>query len=96
MPLEELVQQKRAEIAAIAAKHGVQSVWVVGSVARGDSRDESDLDLLVTPGPRTSSWFPGGLISDLEALLHRRVQVVTEAGLRPELRESVLRDARPL
>ena len=96
MPLDELVREKAAEIKAIAAKHGAERVRIFGSVARGDFHAESDVDLLVATGPRTSSWFPGGLISDLEALLHRRVQVVTEDGLRPELRESVLRDARPL
>src|ERR671936_416675 len=96
MSLEQLVQDNATEIRAIAAKHGAERVRVFGSVARGESGAESDIDLLVAAGPQTSSWLPGGLIADLEALLQRRVQVVTEAGLRPELRESVLRDARPL
>jgi predicted nucleotidyltransferase len=96
MPLEQLLLEKRAEITEIAARHGVERILVFGSAARGESRPDSDLDLLITTGPRISPWFPAGLIVDLEALLHRRVQVVTEAGLRPELRESVLRDARPL
>lgn len=96
MPLEQLLREKRSEIAAIAARHGVEQVSVFGSVARGESRPESDLDLLIEAGPHTTPWFPAGFILDLEALLHRRVQVVTEAGLRPEMRESVLRDARPL
>jgi len=96
MPLERLIDQRRAEIREIAARHGVKSLRVFGSVARGESRPESDLDLLVETGSQTSSWFPAGLIQDLEALLGCRVQVVTEAGLRPDLRESVLKDARPL
>ena len=56
----------------------------------------SDIDLLVSPGPETSSWFPAGLILDLESLLGRRVDVVTEKGLNPHLREQVLREAVPL
>jgi predicted nucleotidyltransferase len=63
---------------------------------RGEERPDSDIDLLVEAGPETSPWFPAGLILELEALLGRRVDVVTEAGLRSELRESVLQDARPL
>jgi uncharacterized protein len=96
MPLEQLIEQKRDEIHRIAAEHGVTRLRVFGSVARGDSRPGSDLDLLIETGPKTSSWFPAGLIIDLEALLGCKVDVVTEAGLRPDLREYVLKDARPL
>jgi predicted nucleotidyltransferase len=96
MPLEELIDRRRVEIGEIAARHGVIRLRVFGSVARGESRPDSDLDLLVETGPQTSTWFPAGLILDLESLLGCRVQVVTEAGLLPDLRESVLKDARPL
>jgi predicted nucleotidyltransferase len=96
MPLEQLVASRRNEIVQIAARHGVQKVRVFGSVARGEAGANSDLDLLVDTGPNTSPWFPAGLVLDLESLLGCRVDVVTEAGLRPELRESVLREARLL
>ncbi len=96
MPLDRLIRERREEIREVAARHGVTSIRVFGSVARGESRPDSDLDLLIETGPKTSSWFPGGLISDLESMLGCRVDVVTEAGLNPWLRESVLRDARPL
>ncbi len=96
MSLDQIVSERRAEIQEVAARHGVTSIRVFGSVARGDARPESDLDLLIETGARTSSWFPGGLISDLEALLGCRVDVVTEAALHPWLRESVLQEARPL
>ena len=90
------VRAKREEIQKIAAKHGAQNVRVFGSVARGESRSGSDLDLLIETGPKVTSWFPGGLVYDLEALLGCRVDVVTETGLHPPLRESVLKDARSL
>lgn len=96
MPLDQLIEKHREEIREVAARHGVTSIRVFGSVARGESRPDSDLDLLIETGPRISSWFPAGLIIDLEAMLGCRVDVVTEAGLRPELRDSVLKDARPL
>ena len=66
---------KRAAILAIAAKHGVQSVRVFGSFARGDARADSDLDLLIEAGPHTPPWFPGGLLIDLEEELGRRVDI---------------------
>lgn len=96
MSIEKLVLQKRSEILRIAERHGAYNVRVFGSVARGEAGPDSDVDLLIDAGEKVSSWFPGGLIVDLEDLLGRRVDVVEEVTLRPELRPYVLRDARPL
>ena len=92
----EQVYEKRDEILRIAAKHGARNIRVFGSVARGEANPESDVDLLVDVGPTTSSWFPAGLILDLEELLGRPVEIVTERGLSPYLRDRVLREAIPL
>lgn len=89
-------EQQRAEILQIAAKHGAQHVRVFGSVARGDANQDSDLDLLVDKGSETSPWFPAGLILELEALLGRNVDVVTEKGISPFLRERIQNEAVPL
>lgn len=90
---KEAIRQKREEIRRIAAEHGAINVRVFGSVARGEERPDSDLDLLIDVGPKTSSWFPAGLILDLEKLLGCRVEVVTEKSLNPLFREQVLREA---
>jgi hypothetical protein len=91
-PLE-LLRQKREDILRVAAKHGAYNVRVFGSVARGEARLDSDIDLLIERGPTTSSWFPAGLVLDLEEILGRRVEVVTERALNPHLRDRVLREA---
>lgn len=96
MTINQLLHEKRDDIQQIAARHGVVRMCVFGSVARGETTPESDVDLLVDTGPVTSAWFPAGLILDLEALLGRRVDIVTERALRPDLRDYVLREARPL
>jgi predicted nucleotidyltransferase len=96
MGIEQLIREQRDVIHRIAEKHGALNVRVFGSVARGEAGPESDVDLLVEAGPVTSAWFPGGLVADLEAVLGRRVDVVTERGLLPELRERVLREAVPV
>jgi uncharacterized protein len=92
----EIIQHKREDIRRIAAHHGAVNVRMFGSVARGEAKDDSDLDLLIDVGPRTSSWFPAGLILDLEKLLDCRVEVVTEKALNPDLRERVLGEAIPI
>jgi predicted nucleotidyltransferase len=96
MITKEILHQKQADIKRIAAKHGAINIRVFGSVARGQSKQNSDLDLLIDVGPKTSSWFPAGLILDLEDLLGCRVEVVTERGLNPELRDRVMSEAIPL
>lgn len=96
MSIEYVVRQKRNEILRIAERHGAYNVRVFGSVARGEAGPDSDVDLLIDAGEKVSPWFPGGLVYDLEELLGRRVDIVTESALRPELRQYVLREAKPL
>ncbi|MGH9328022.1 MAG: nucleotidyltransferase family protein [Terriglobia bacterium] len=96
MSVEELIRSKRDEIQRIAEKHGAFHIRIFGSVARGEARSDSDIDFLVEVGPDTSSWFPAGLVLDLEDLLGRRVEVIAERALRPDLRDHVLREATPL
>ena len=78
MKIDEVLEEKREEIRRIAAMHGAMNVRVFGSVARGEARRDSDIDLLVDTGPETSSWFPAGLVLDLEDILGCKVEVVTE------------------
>jgi predicted nucleotidyltransferase len=90
------IRGKRVEILRVAAAHGARNVRVFGSVARGDSGSESDIDLLVEFEPGRSLLDHAALQIELEALLGRRVDVASERGLRPRVRERVLREAQPL
>ena len=92
----EVLRAKQFEIQSIAAKHGAGNVRVFGSVARGDARENSDVDLLIDIVGPTTPWFPGGLLTDLETALGRRVDIVIARSLHPLLRESVLKEAVPL
>ena len=91
-----LIEKHRAEILALAKRHGVFEVRVFGSMARGDADDASDVDLLVSLPPGKTGLALGGLLMDVQDLLHRRVDVVTERGLHPALRDRVLEEAQPL
>jgi uncharacterized protein len=90
------IRAHRDEILRLAARHGASNVQLFGSVVRGEDTADSDVDLLVDVTGRTTPWFPGSLVADLEQLLGRRVQVVIRRSLSPLIRDSVLREAVPL
>lgn len=92
MPREEVLRRLAAHRADFARFH-VKSLEVFGSVARGDDRPDSDVDVLVDfTGPPTFDDFMG-LKLHLEDLLGRRVDLVTRNAMRPRLREAIAREA---
>ena len=84
------LQRKRAEILKIAARYGADNVRVFGSVVRGEAGPDSDLDILVHFSDRTSLIDHIALMQDLEEMLGVKVDVVSEKGLHPLIRDSVL------
>jgi predicted nucleotidyltransferase len=85
--------ERRSEILGLAERYRTGEVRVFGSVARGDN---SDVDFLIKPRRGCSLFDLGGLLEDLQDLLGCRVDLVTEDGLKPRLRERVLKEAVPL
>ena len=94
--LYDLVLRKRQEILTIAQRRGAKNIRLFGSVSRREARPDSDIDLLIDLEPDRSLLDVGGLAMDLQQLLNHKVDVVTEAGLRPRLRADILKDARLL
>jgi len=91
-----LLKNKRKDILRIASKYGARNVRIFGSLARGDAREDSDIDFLVDMESGRSLFDLGGLLMDLQNLLAQKVDVVTEKGLRPRIRDRVLKEALPL
>ena len=79
-----------------ATKYGARNVRLFGSVARGEAGPGSDVDFLVTLEPGRSLLDHAGLILELEDMLGLRVDVATERGMKPAVRERALREAIPL
>src|SRR5258708_3858391 len=95
MTLEQLRAIRRDEIMRLAADFGAGNVRVLGSVARGDTDERSDLDLLVDLAPGRSLLDLARLQRKLEQLLTVKVDVVSARRLRDRVRKTVLRDALP-
>ncbi len=96
MTLEALLKAKRDEILRVCAKYGARNVRVFGSVARGEADEQSDIDLLVEFEPNRSLLDHAGLWFELQELLGGKVDVVSERGLKPRIRQRVLQEAIPL
>jgi len=94
--LERLLVKHRTAIRDIVERHGASGPRIFGSAARGESRLDSDLDILVTPGPKFSLFDHIAIKQDLEALLGIRVDVATEGGLHWTIRDKVLSESVPL
>lgn len=87
------LRSRRDAIIEVARARGASRVRVFGSVARGDATEASDIDFLVDLEPDRNLLDLGGLLMDLQDLLQRDVDVVTERGLRPRVAKRVLADA---
>lgn len=83
-------------LAAICEKWSVAELALFGSVLRDDFSAASDVDVLVSwlPGTRVSMVTLGEMAADLEALVGRPVDLVPKSGLKPLVRDEVLRSAQ--
>jgi predicted nucleotidyltransferase len=84
---------RRREILAYAAEHGARNVRVFGSAARGEAAASSDVDLLVEMEPGRNLLDLVGLWQDLEDLLGTRVDVLTDGGVSPHMRDRIFGEA---
>ena len=90
MKRDELLSIVRPVLPELMARHGVLHLDLSGSFARGEAGPDSDVDVLVTfqEDPTFNNYM--GLKEDLEALLNRKVDLVTLRGLKPRRRDAVL------
>lgn len=90
------LNDKREEILSVAKRHGASDLKVFGSVIRGEANENSDIDFLVAFEDDRSLFDVIGLKQDLEEMLDRSVDVVTDESLHWYIRDRVLNEAVPL
>lgn len=96
MPLSSYIERHRETIREVSARHGGRNVRVFGSFARGEAKPGSDIDILIELEKGRSLIDVIAIKQDLEDLLHRKVDVLTEAAISPYIREAVLKEATAL
>lgn len=96
MVLLALSETQRQQLLDLASRHGMSNVRVFGSASRGEARPDSDIDLLVDVESGRSLLDLVGFAQDAEALLGRKVDVVSSGGISAWMRETILAEARPL
>lgn len=96
MSFKHTLKKQRTEIYQIAELYGAHNIRVFGSVNKESDRPDSDVDFLVELEKDRSLLDLAGLVYDLQKLLNRKVDVVTENGLHWYLKEKILSEAKPL
>jgi hypothetical protein len=96
MTLKNVLKQRRHEIIRIANQYGAHNIRIFGSVGKETERPDSDVDFLVDLQKERSLMDLGGMVFDLQQLLGRNVDIVTENGLHWYIKEAVLKEAGPL
>jgi hypothetical protein len=96
MGIKELLESRRDEILELAGRYGARDIRVFGSAARGEGGPASDVDLLVEMEKGRNLLDLVGFWQDLEELLGCRVDVITDGGISPYLRERKYAEAIPL
>lgn len=96
MPLLESLLDRRSALIAAARRHGASNIRLFGSVVRGEETASSDVDLLVDLAEERGFDDYLALAEELEALIGRKVDLVTSRGVSPFLRPLIEREALPL
>ena len=90
------ITNNRAQILSLASQHGIKSMRIFGSMARGDANETSDADFLVEMEEGYDLFDLGSCLVALQDLLHCKVDMVTRDALHPLIRENILKEAQPL
>ena len=86
------IRLKKESIVNIAKKYGISNIRIFGSVARKEETSKSDVDFLIDLEPGRSAFDMGGFLIDIQDMLNCRVDLVTEKGINPRIKEYILKD----
>jgi uncharacterized protein len=93
----EALEKNREAIREATRRFNAANPRVFGSVARGEDRADSDLDILVDALPGTTLFDLGGLLEELKTIMAGvEIDLVTEGGLRSSMRARIMSEAKKI
>ncbi len=96
MALRDEITARREEILRIAERHGARNVRLFGSVLRGEERSDSDVDFLVEMSPNRTAFDRLEIKFELEDMLGRKVDVLSDRSIYHLLRKKILSEAQAI
>lgn len=96
MSIQDVLKKRREEILATAERYGAHNVRLFGSVAKNEADGSSDVDILVSFDRGSTLIDLIAFNDELENILGRKVQVITEGGINPYIRDRILAEAVPI
>ena len=94
--MNNLIKEKKTAILKLAQQHGIKNVRLFGSMVRDEATAASDVDFLVDLEEGRDLFDLGELVMDLQDLLKRKVDSVTDNSLHPKIKTQILKEAKPL
>jgi len=86
------IEEIKSKITSTARQYGIQKAYLFGSYARGEAKNESDIDICIEKGKLRTLFELSGFCQDLEETLGNKVDVVTTAGLSGDFKEQIGRE----
>lgn len=96
MKLTSAIQDIERKISPILRKYGITSVSLVGSVARGQETDNSDIDLIIELNAPVGLLTFARIKRELEGALGKSVDLLERSALKPRIKKYLLHDEIPL
>jgi len=94
--LSEIQSILHAHATDLHSLHGIVRLEIFGSVARGEAREQSDIDILAEFDRPISLFDLAAAENYLIDLLGAEVDLIPRRSVRPELRENIFREALPV
>jgi len=84
--------ERNKTLVSFLIKHGAKKIGLFGSVARGEERSDSDIDVLVEFSGVKSLFEMVGIELELADILEKKIDLVTEGALSPYIKDNVMKD----
>ena len=97
MSKDEKIEQIAEKTAPVFEKYGVEYAGLFGSYARGNEKEESDIDILVRRGSKSLSLFDFiDMKDEISDALNKKVDLISEKAVIPYFKDHILKDLRAI